>query len=159
MIFLLSIIFCIISAIQSSLSQLAYCSVSFYKDTPPQVITDILTEAREFNKNNDITGILLYKDSAYFQILEGETGVLEHLIFRISKDYRHKLVTILYNEEIQQRDFSSWVCAFRAPTYTPGLIARMQKNDFGSYIDDPTQLIHRISRKAQILLTVFEEKM
>lgn len=106
MIILLSIIFCILPAIQSSLSQLAYCSASVYKITPPSIIEDILTEAREFNKNNDITGILLYKDSAYFQILEGETTVLEHLIFRISKDYRHKLVTILYNEEIQERDFT-----------------------------------------------------
>ncbi|RYE22076.1 MAG: BLUF domain-containing protein [Sphingobacteriaceae bacterium] len=142
-----------------SLHQIAYCSVSVYHHTDAAIISDILVEARAFNQKNDITGILLYKEDSYFQILEAETQILERVIFKISKDPRHKRMMILYNVEINQRDFASWVMAFRAPMFTPALIARMQDNDFGSYINDPTQLTHQVSRNAQVMLTVFEENM
>lgn len=123
------------------------------------MLEDILYTARDRNREQGITGILMYKDMSFLQILEGEERDVENTIYRITKDPRHKLLIILYNVEIETRDFMSWQMAHRTPKFSAELLSRMRENDFVDYIDDPKGLHHKLSRKAQLLLMTFEKVM
>jgi hypothetical protein len=77
-----------------SLYRLTYCS----RNTIETHISDadiegelrgILATARRCNKENDITGALLFTASGFAQVLEGPRDVVERTFERISTDPRH----------------------------------------------------------------------
>lgn len=74
-----------------------------------QATTDaILQQARTFNLQNGITGILCFSDNCFFQCLEGEAGAVERLFASIEKDARHDDVKVVLKETISARSFSQW---------------------------------------------------
>ena len=93
-----------------------------------------------------------------FQIIEAEEEVLKALIIKITKDKRHKMMTILYHIEIEARDFRSWALAYRIPKGTLRLTGK-EFEDFNNYIEDPVGFEHPLSRKVQTMMKVFEEMM
>lgn len=69
-----------------------------------------------FSRNNEehgITGLLLYKDGSFMQVIEGEKLNIEQLYFSIEKDTRHSGVVQLIKESIAQRQFPEWSMAVR----------------------------------------------
>ena len=62
-----------------------------------------------------ITGILLYweKTNQFLQVLEGEKNIVFNLYDKISKDTRHSLSKIIYQEDIKERGFKDWSMAFK----------------------------------------------
>ncbi len=141
-----------------NLRQFCYCSASTVRNTPTEVIDELVQNARSNNKKYGITGILLFRDDSYFQCIEGEENVLQELIYNITKDTRHKLMTVLYNIEISQRDFSYWSLGFRIPS---NLFRSTGKHfdDFPNYLDDPKGFQHPLSKKIQSILQTFEKIM
>lgn len=74
---------------------------------------DILSVARSFNKENDITGCLLYHKGQFLQLLEGDFEKLNHLYGKIRKDKRHENVITLHMKEIDERIFDDWSMAYK----------------------------------------------
>lgn len=66
-------------------------------------------------KNNDlgITGILLYSDGNFMQILEGEKTYIHELFSKIEKDERHYNVIKIFDRQIVNPCFSKYHSDFK----------------------------------------------
>ena len=73
----------------------------------------LLTEARSRNEQLGVTGILLYCEGGFLQVLEGKTLVVQQLYAHICEDPRHKLVIQLLERPLAAREFEGWAMAFR----------------------------------------------
>jgi hypothetical protein len=91
--------------------ELLYCS-SARQDLTSDDITDILKASRKWNTKYDITGCLLYYDTQFIQILEGDKNAIKQLFANIQKDTRHENVTLLKENEKEKRFFVDWNMAF-----------------------------------------------
>jgi len=72
----------------------------------------LLESARTFNQNNGITGILLYDNQQFGQIIEGERANVMKAWKRIQDDKRHHRVELLEIREISERSFPEWLLRF-----------------------------------------------
>lgn len=95
-----------------SLHSLVYVSIES-RPMSPEDIKDILDTARSFNKEQDITGMLLYRGGYFIQALEGEAERVQTLYNNIAKDDRHRNVLMVYNSPIEKRAFGSWSMGFK----------------------------------------------
>ena len=78
----------------------------------------ILTRARENNARLDVTGMLLYREGQFVQILEGASGAVHDLADEIRADPRHTDMSVILDEPIEAREFSDWSMGFQ-PMSTP----------------------------------------
>lgn len=76
-------------------------------------LVELLKKSRENNSKAAITGLLLYKDGNFIQVLEGEKSAVQMLFEKINADPRHKGVLILLRENIEERQFPNWSMGFR----------------------------------------------
>ena len=74
----------------------------------------LLAQARQFNAAHELTGILLYGNDQFFQVLEGEASVVHSLYARICQDPRHRNVTTYANKPIAARAFADWTMAYQS---------------------------------------------
>lgn len=81
---------------------------SFKEDELPL----LLERARHANAGQSLTGMLLYIEGSFFQVLEGEAEAVDAVYTRIIRDPRHTRVTLIIREPIAQRDFSEWTMGF-----------------------------------------------
>ena len=72
----------------------------------------LLESARAFNQQNGITGILLYDNQQFGQIIEGERSNVMKAWKRIQDDKRHHRVELLEIREIEERSFPEWLLRF-----------------------------------------------
>ena len=72
----------------------------------------LLESARTFNQNNGITGILLYDNQQFGQIIEGERASVMKAWKRIQDDRRHHRIELLEIREIEERSFPEWLLRF-----------------------------------------------
>lgn len=75
-------------------------------------IYQMLSKARSFNNDNDITGCLLYHNNEFVQLLEGEKEKINSLFDNIKKDKRHEKIQTLDEMEIAERIFIDWDMAY-----------------------------------------------
>ncbi len=90
---------------------LIYFSVATRPFTPEELV-DLLEVSRKNNTAAKITGMLLYKDEKFMQLLEGEEGAVARVFEKISRDRRHRSVTVLLEGEAPERAFSVWSMGF-----------------------------------------------
>ncbi len=76
-------------------------------------ITQILTEARRNNRQAGLTGMLLYRDGNFLQVLEGPQAAVMATFKKIERDPRHRGLLVMKNSPIAERSFSEWQMAFR----------------------------------------------
>lgn len=74
-------------------------------------IHDILHSSRQGNQARGITGVLMFYDGLFLQVLEGEDEVVDGLISQLRADSRHQDIRILLDETITQRHFPDWSMA------------------------------------------------
>ena len=72
----------------------------------------LLESARAFNQSNGITGILLYDNQQFGQIIEGERANIMKVWKRIQEDKRHHRIELLEIREISERSFPDWLLRF-----------------------------------------------
>jgi hypothetical protein len=72
----------------------------------------LLEECRANNKWRNITGILLYSDRQFMQLLEGEEADVAQLYAKVTQDRRHTGVIKLADKPITHRSFAEWSMAF-----------------------------------------------
>ncbi len=89
------------------LIELVYCSAARIAFTPAE-LTRLVRVSRQNNARDGITGILLYSDGSFFQVLEGEEKAVDELFSRIEKDERHHSITVIVREPIARRSFGDW---------------------------------------------------
>ena len=90
---------------------LIYGSSATHRMSAEELIT-ILEEARQNNTQLNITGMLLYDDGNFLQVLEGEDEVVTNLYNKIYKDPRHGSVMLYVKKQIDKRQFDDWAMGF-----------------------------------------------
>lgn len=93
------------------LTHVIYTSVATRPFTTPELV-DLLDRARRHNEQVGLTGMLLYAEGNFFQVLEGEGPALEALYARIQRDPRHAHMTRMIHEPIAERAFADWTMGF-----------------------------------------------
>lgn len=79
-----------------------------------QTLSDILAAARLRNTRRDITGMLLYRDGVFLQLLEGSKVEVDLVLAAIQRDPRHRRLTVLIDERISARAFPGWSMGYHA---------------------------------------------
>ena len=92
--------------------QLLYIS-NTSADFPQSELDDILAASRRNNAARDVTGMLLYLDGAFLQVLEGPNDAVEEIYARIRRDKRHWDCQTLLNSGNAPRAFANWSMGFR----------------------------------------------
>ena len=95
----------------SSLKHLMYASVAT-QDFGTAELTELLQRAREENRRLGLTGMLLFSDGSFFQVLEGEPALVDQLYEKIIRDKRHAQCTLIIKEPIAKRSFENWSMGF-----------------------------------------------
>lgn len=96
------------------LCQMIYSSQALQPMGSPE-LAQILADARGGNEARDVTGVLVYADGVFLQVLEGERAALDELIESIRSDKRHHSMKVFRDEPIDERAFSDWRMAYLAP--------------------------------------------
>ena len=91
---------------------LVYASSSLQPFTKPE-LQALLEQARQKNAKLGLTGMLLYKDGNFMQVLEGEKEAVTKFAAIIERDPRHKGVLILLRGTSEERLFPNWTMGFR----------------------------------------------
>ena len=76
-------------------------------------LPQLLDAARAANSKMDVTGMLLYKDGAFMQALEGADATVCRLAEKISHDKRHRAYFVCSRKAIDKRQFGDWSMGFR----------------------------------------------
>lgn len=74
----------------------------------PELITDVLANARRNNPALGVTGVLCFGGDIFLQVLEGGRDQVNALYGKILQDKRHKDVVLLEYCEIAERHFNNW---------------------------------------------------
>ena len=75
-------------------------------------LQDILSKARSNNPQHDLTGLLLFYEGEFLQVLEGPKDEVETLFKRIANDPRHVTVKRLDTRDVGARLFGDWSMAY-----------------------------------------------
>ncbi len=78
-------------------------------------MADLLTQSRENNERRGLTGMLLFKDGRFMQVLEGAEEDVRERYGVISADPRHTDIKTLLDESIEQRRFPHWSMGLSDP--------------------------------------------
>jgi len=115
------------------------------------MVRELLSRARAHNASINVTGILLYTSGSFFQLLEGEADVVEPLFARIQSDTRHRRISTLVREPIDEREFEDWSMGFASAT--PKDLATVP--GFNAFFVKHQTLDHLSEGLARRLLTEF----
>ena len=97
---------------QSTMIQLLYISSARRAFDKPALMS-LLDASRKNNEALGITGLLLYKDGSFLQVLEGEPHAVQTLYNRIERDPRHAHLMVMIDEPVTGRTFPDWSLGFR----------------------------------------------
>lgn len=95
-----------------SLINLIYISAATGTMTT-DILLQILEEARRNNPPRDITGMLLYQNGFFIQVLEGEEADVDFIFGKIQRDNRHQHIIIVERTDIDRRAFANWSMGFK----------------------------------------------
>lgn len=96
-------------------------------------LTDILAASRRNNPKRNVTGMLLYSDGGFIQVLEGPKEQVLALYEHIEQDPRHSSTIKLAEGAVEERSFSEWEMGFQKVDARAAHMA-----GFSSFLDDPT---------------------
>ncbi len=88
-----------------------YYSTARHEQNDAQ-LSDILEISRRNNQIAGITGLLLYGDGVFFQVLEGGEETVKACFERIKLDARHQHMLIAAERTVPQRSFEAWAMGF-----------------------------------------------
>lgn len=76
-------------------------------------LTALLETSRRRNTEDGLSGMLLYKDGSFMQVLEGSESAVDQTFARIEQDSRHGGIIVLRQGETEARGFPDWSMGFR----------------------------------------------
>ncbi len=90
------------------IDQILYCSLT-NAPTNEAALEALTQNAAHMNRMDHITGMLMYADGVFVQLIEGPREALNALWARLLKDKRHKAVVQLYHRrEVESRACEGW---------------------------------------------------
>ncbi len=89
------------------LSHLVYVS-NRKPNCTEEEIEKILESCKKNNPPLEITGVLLYSENKFIQLVEGEAKVIMDLYEKIKKDSRHTNPMMISYGPIKEKSFPSW---------------------------------------------------
>ncbi len=92
--------------------ELLYTSKAVLKMSRVNLL-QLLTASRTYNEQYGITGMLIYSNGYFAQLLEGEADAIHELYKAIKEDTRHTAVVTFYEGEIAKKSFAEWTMGFR----------------------------------------------
>ncbi len=120
-------------------------------------LIELLQTARTNNQRDGITGMLLYSDGNFMQVIEGDEALVLSLHQKILSDPRHSKTITLLRRQTTERMFPEWSMGFRnldleAHEFLPGF------TDFLTAAHAPELLTQNAERVYKLLLN-FRETM
>lgn len=94
-----------------TLIQLVYVSAAIQPFSQGD-LRELLSKSRANNRPVGVTGLLLYHQQSFFQILEGPAETVTALFARIGRDQRHGRVLLLAKKHVEERSFGDWSMGF-----------------------------------------------
>lgn len=79
----------------------------------PHELAALLALSREKNAARQISGLLLYDGGKFLQLLEGAEAEVRSCFDNISRDERHKWISLVMTGPQDKRDFAGWSMAYR----------------------------------------------
>lgn len=110
-------------------------------------IKSILQDSRKNNVEKDITGILVYCNKHFFQILEGEKEKIQQLYHKIIIDRRHDNVIKIQEGFVENRQFENWNMAFKSFNRELKELDCFNNEQFYSYIKSQLEQKNNVSLK------------
>ena len=92
--------------------RLVYVSAASQPFSSADLLT-LLSKARTNNQRLGVTGMLLFKDGDFLQLIEGESIAVQSVFATIRADRRHRNITVILEEEGGPRIFEDWSMRFR----------------------------------------------
>jgi hypothetical protein len=126
-------------------------------DREESELADILQSAVRHNQQDGVTGMLLYAEGNFLQVIEGEPAVVQTTFARICKDTRHRNVTVLLEEPLNERHFSQWSMGYKQlraedvlafPKYAPLFKFGFNAKTFGPTPGDALDMLKLFSKGA-----------
>ena len=94
----------------------------------------ILESSKANNAQLGVTGILVYCNKHFFQILEGSEETVKELFETISIDCRHDNVIKIQEGYVNARDFADWSMAFKSYNKELKNLDEFNNEQFYSYV-------------------------
>ncbi|HEX5371490.1 MAG TPA: BLUF domain-containing protein [Aquabacterium sp.] len=113
-----------------------YCIVyvsSAWSRLEDQALETLLQDARRFNEQAHVTGVLLYSGGTFFQYMEGPLQGVTQAYARVRRSRAHHSIYELLNKPIDERAFSRWFMGLsHAPAST---VLALQNAAWHSQVD------------------------
>jgi len=111
-------------------------------------IKRILSFSRDCNNENNITGILLYSDGNFFQVLEGNMEIVKSLFVNIRNNKNHQNILVIFEKEVSITQFDTYQSDFIT------LNSRFQ-SDIDLYFSQIEKLNPKIQSSVRYILNSF----
>ncbi|WP_321296417.1 BLUF domain-containing protein [Marinifilum fragile] len=121
--------------------------VSFSRNQLSELeLDELLSEIRPKNLATGVTGLLLYNDEIFIQVIEGESDTIHDLYDRLQNDKRHTNIVKILEERIDQRSFPNWSMGYQKLSKEdskdlPGFTDVMSSNDIRETLKQSSQAI------------------
>ncbi len=76
-------------------------------------LRELLSKARTTNKALNVTGLLVYHDGNFIQLLEGNESDVKEVFSKIKQDLRHRGIIELIDNKVESRIFPEWSMGFK----------------------------------------------
>ena len=117
---------------ETDLHFLVYVSSAVRRLSQAQLL-DLLKLSRTNNEARGLTGMLLYRDGLYLQMMEGSRHEITRLLIKLRHDTRHTDIRILKQGVLEKRLFPEWSMAYKnlagvRSSHVPGYSEHLQGN-------------------------------
>ena len=102
-----------------NLVQLAYVSSPRDGITATDV-DEIVKSSTRNNSEIGVTGLLIWRENQFFQVLEGPELAVDILLRHIREDSRHSNLKVIFRKYITKRKFGSWSMGQATPSAKTG---------------------------------------
>lgn len=116
-----------------------------------QEIGELLCACRRVNSTYDVTGMLLYSEGSFFQVLEGDEDDVERVFERVAADNRHHKITTIVRETAPRRSFGDWTMGYVGL----GRDELSQAGDWARDLAEPDAITKLGASRAKKLLRAF----
>ncbi|MBO6574139.1 MAG: BLUF domain-containing protein [Rhodothermales bacterium] len=110
----------------------------------------LLAKARVNNQRANVTGMLVYDQGSFLQVLEGPEAAVDSIYRRIERDRRHGNVLLLAKTHVTKRSFGEWKMGFfnTGGAHLPGFsdFFRRKMPFAGAELDQARSILLRFKR-------------
>lgn len=114
-------------------------------------IQKMLSQVRPKNQAMHVTGMLLYANEQFLQVLEGRRKDVNSIFQSISHDARHYDINLVSVRDIEERNFEHWDMAFSGGDDVRHLRGQQNKADFNVQMLTPDEALALLVEEYELL--------